>query len=193
MQSNNFYEQVWEYRLVISPPDEVNRSIGKIKKEVGVKYRNSHAFHSAAYISLVKFLLVKGCERNLLSRLFSFCINKMPVEIMLNNFGVFPSHMLYVNVMENRGLKKLQNELTSLLIIQLPVYEKLMKAAKKHYMPIAGSLSPVQFEPIAKEYKGRRINTSFRAKRIVMLKRPNSYNTGSCRWSGSHNFVLGCC
>jgi 2'-5' RNA ligase len=193
MQTNNFYEQVWEYRLVISPPDEVNRSIGKIKKEVGVKYGNSHTIHSSAYISLVKFLLVKGCERNLLSRLFSFCINKMPVEIMLNNFDVFPSHMLYVNVMENQGLKKLQNELTSLLIIHLPVYEKLMKAAKKHYMSIAGNLSPLQFEPIAKEYKGRHINTSFRAKRIVMLKRPYGHNTGSCRRYGSHNFILGCC
>jgi 2'-5' RNA ligase len=193
MQSNNFYEQVWEYRLVISPPDEVKNSIGKIKKEVSFKYGSSHALHSAAYISLVKFLLIKGCERNLLSRLFSFCINKMPVEIILNNFGVFPSHTLYVNVMENEGLKKLQNELTGLLITHVSVHEKLIKASKKCFMTIAGNLSPVQFEPIADEYRGRQINTSFSAKRVVMIKRPYGHNAGNYRWCGSHNFILGCC
>ena len=193
MQTNNFYEQVWEYLLVISPPDEVKHSIGKIKREVGVKYRSSHAMHSTAYISLVKFLLVKGCEKNLLSRLFSFCINKIPVEIILNNFDVFPRHTLYVNVIEYGGLKKLQNELTGLLMIQVSVREKLIKVSKKHHMTIARNLNPAQFESIADEYKGRQINTTFRAKRVVMLKRPYMHNTESYRWCGSHNFVMGCC
>ena len=193
MQLNNIYEQVWEYRLAISPPDEVNRSINIIKKELGVKYGSSRALPSAAYISLVKFLLVKGCERNLLSRLFSFCINKMPVEIMLNNFGVFPRHTLYVSIIENEGLKKLQNELTGLLMVHVSVCEKLIKASRKHYMTIAGNLNPAQFEPIADEYRGRKINTSFRSKRVVMLKRPYAHNSGKYRWRGSHNFVMGCC
>jgi hypothetical protein len=74
MQTNNFYEQVWEYLMVISPPEDVKNSIGKIKKEVGTKYGSRHALHSTAHISLVKFLLIKGCERNLLSHLFSFVL-----------------------------------------------------------------------------------------------------------------------
>ena len=194
MQTGNFYEQVWEYLLVISPPEEVRHSIGKIKKEVGIKFGSPHAIHSTAFISLVRFLLVKGCERNLLSLLFSFCVNKMPFEIMLNNFDVFPRHTLYINVLENEGLKKLQSGLAALLTRQASVREKYMKANKRHHMTIAGNLNPVQFSSIANEYGRRQINTSFRAKDVVLLKRIyNENNSGGYRRYGSHNFVMGCC
>jgi len=193
MQTNNFYGQVWEYLLVISPPEEVKHSIGKIKKEVGVKYGSSHAMHSIAYISLVKFLLIKGYERNMLTSLFGFFVNKMPIEIMLNNFDVFPRHTLYTGVQESGGLNNLQNGLTSLLTRSLSVREKNVRASKKHHMTIAGNLDPVQFHSIAGEYRNRQFNASFRAKNIVLLKRLyDEYNTGSYKWRGSHIFVMGC-
>jgi hypothetical protein len=192
METNSCWEQVWEYLLVISPPDDIKHSIGKIKKEVGVKYGSSHALHSIAYISLVKFLLIKGYEKNLLTRLFSYCINKMPFEVTLNNFDVFPRHTLYVNVQENEGIKKLQNELMVLLMSLVSIRRKYVKASNKHHMTIARNLNPVQFESVSDEYRSRQINTSFRAKNVVLLKRPyDEYNLRSYRWNGSHNFVMG--
>jgi hypothetical protein len=193
MQTNNFYKQEWEYLLVISPPEDVKRSIGKIKKEVSIKYGCPHALHSAAYISLVRFLLVKNYEANLLFRLFSFCINKIPFEIMLKNFEVFPRHTLYADVTDYGGLNKLQNELIFLLTSQVSAREKFIRANKKHHMTIAGNLNPIQFESIADEYRNRQINTTFEAKSIVMFKKPYKSNSGSFRRYGRHNFVLGCC
>jgi 2'-5' RNA ligase len=184
--------RVWEYLLIISPPEEVKHSIGKIKKEVGVKYGSSHALHSIAHISLVRFLMIKGYERNLLTRLFSFCINTLPFGVTLDDFDVFPRHTLYVNVQENEGIKKLQNGLMVLLISSVSVRGKYVKASKKHHMTIARNLNPSQFDSVSTEYKRRQLNTSFRAKNVVLLKRPyDEYNLRSYRWNGSHNFVMG--
>ena len=193
MRTLSFYEQVWEYLLLISPPEDVKHTIGKIKKEVGIKYGSSHAMHSGAYISLVKFLLLKGCERNLLAKLFAFSINKLSFDIQLNNFDVFPRHTLYVDVQENEGLKKLQNELLRLLISTVSVRDKYLKAGKKHHLTIARSLNPAQFEQIANEYQNRILEMVFSAKNLVLLKRPyDEYNSKSYKWSGSHNFAMGC-
>jgi 2'-5' RNA ligase len=193
MQTNNFYERVWEYQLVISPPDEVKRSIGKIKKEVGIKYGSFHTLHSATFISLVKFLLVKGYEKKLLSLLFSFCVNSLPFEIVLNNFGMFPYHTLYANIRESRRLNNLQDTLTALLRRSFSANEKFMRVSRKHHLTIAGNLNPIQFELIADEYRNKQINTLFKAKNVVMYKKPYENNSRSFRRYGSHNFVLGCC
>jgi 2'-5' RNA ligase len=193
MEINNFYEQVWEYLLLISPPEGVKHTIGKIKKEVGIKYGSSHAMHSTAYISLVKFLLLKGYERNLLAKLFAFSINKLSIDIQLNNFNVFPRHTLYINVQENEELKKLQSELLTLLKSAVSVRNKYLKGDKKHHMTIARSLNPAQFEQIANEYQNRSLEMVFSAKNLVLLKRPfDEYYSKNCRWSGSHNFLMGC-
>ena len=192
MDTNGCWERVWEYLLIISPPDDIKHSIGKIKKEVGLKYGSSHALRSIAHISLIKFRLAKGDERNLLTRLFSFCINNLPFEVMLNNFDVFPRHTLYVNVLENGGIKKLQSGLVIMLMNLISAGENHMKENKKHYLTIARNLNPVQFKSVSDEYRSRQINTSFRAKNVVLLKRPyDEYNLRSYKWNGSHNFAMG--
>ncbi len=192
METNSCWEQTWEYLLIISPPEDIKHSIGKIKKDVGVKYGSSHALHSIAHISLVRFLLVKGYERNLLTRLFSFCINTLPFGVTLDDFDVFPRHTLYVNVRENEGIKKLQNGLVVLLMNSVSVRGKYVKASNKHHMTIARNLNSVQFDSISDEYRSRQINTSFRAKNVMLLKRPHDeHKLRSYRWNGSHNFVMG--
>jgi 2'-5' RNA ligase len=193
METHNYYEQFWEYLLLVPPPDDVKKSIGNIKKEVGIKYGSARALNSAAHINLIKFVLLKGYEKSLLTQLFAFCINRMAFEIRLNNFDVFPRHTLYVNIRENDGLKKLQNGLIMMLVNSISIRGKDINASKKFYMTIAGSLNPGQFAPIACEYKNRFINTSFQAKNVLLLKRPyDEYNSKSGRWNGSHNFVMGC-
>lgn len=188
---SDYYSRLWEYLLLISPPEDVKCSIGKIKKEVGIKYGSTHAMYSTAHISLVKFLLVKGYERNLLAQLFSFCINRLSFEVSLKNFDVFPRHTLYINVQENSGLKNLKKGLTFLLFSSASVHEECIKPSKIYYMTIARNLNPAQFESISREYKSRTIDTSFQARNIILLKREyNEYNSKSCRWNGSHNFVL---
>lgn len=192
METNIPWEQVWEYLLIISPPEDIKNSIGKIKKEVALNYGSSHALHSIAHISLIRFRLVKGYERNLLTRLFGFCINSLPFEVMLDNFDVFPRHTLFVNIPENGGIKKLQNRLIIVLMNFVSVREEYMKEMKKHYMTIARNLNPAQFNSVSNEYRSRQINASFSARNIVLLKRQyEEYKPYNYRWMGSHNFVLG--
>lgn len=193
MNTYNYYGQVWEYLLLISPPEDVKHSIGIIKKEVGIKFGSSHALHSIAYISLIKFLQVKGYERKLLSQLFGFCLNKLPVEVSLKNFGVFPRHTLYVDIQENSGLKKMVSRLMVLLMNSNSARSRHIKPSKKFYMTIARNLNPAQFESVSNEYRSRKISNSFLAKNVVLLKRPyNEYNAKGSIWSGRHNFMMGC-
>jgi len=193
MKTHNYYEQSWEYLLVISPPEDVKKSIEKIKKEVGIKYGSARALNSTAHINLIRFVLSKGYEKNLLIQLFAYCINRIAFEIRLDGFDVFPRHTLYINVPENDGLKRLQSGLILLLMNSISCREEQIKLNKKHYITIAGSLNLLQFNSISGEYKSKQIKTSFQAKNVVLLKRPyNEYSSKSCRWNGSHNFVMGC-
>jgi 2'-5' RNA ligase len=193
MKYCNYYGQFWEYLLLITPPEDAIRHIYKIKKEVGLRYGSRHALNSDARISLLKFLLVKGYEKQLLEELFCFCLNRMPFEIELNNFGVFPRHTLYVNVQENEGLKKLQNGLIMLLTASVPVRNEHLQAIRKHFMTIAGKLNPLQFESVSNEYRKKKISSSFNVRNIVLLKRPcDGNNSVNYRWTGSHSFVMGC-
>jgi 2'-5' RNA ligase len=190
MNKTFFYSQLWEYLLLVNPPAEVQSSISKIKKEVEIKYESPHAVHTPARISLVRFFLMKGHERNLMAQLFSFFVNSVPVEIILKDFDVFPRHTLYVNVREDTDLKKLQRELSTVLTGM--VREQNVKPVKNYYMTIARNLNPEQYESISGEYKRRRFDNSFRARNVILLKRPyDENNSKSCRWSGSHNFVMG--
>jgi 2'-5' RNA ligase len=192
MVTHNYFEQFWEYLLLVSPPEDIRKAIGNIKKEVSIKYGSARALNSAAHINLIKFVLVKGYERNLLTQLFTYCINSLAFEIRLNKFDVFPRHTLYVNVQGNEWLKKLQSGILLMLMSSISLRNQHINASKMFYMTIAGSLSPKQFEPIAYEYKNRFLSTSFQAKNILLLKRPyNGYSSKRCRWSGSHNFVMG--
>jgi hypothetical protein len=77
MLHENFYSRVREYLLIISPPGEIKRLIGNIKKTVGIKYNSYHALHSIAHITIVKFLLIKNYEQHLLDRLMDFFLNRI--------------------------------------------------------------------------------------------------------------------
>lgn len=190
MEKSEFYSRLWEYLLIVIPPENINRSIGLIKKEVGIKYGNANAVHSQAHISLVRFLLEKGYERSLLAQLFSFFINKLPVEIILKNFDVFPRHTLFIKVQEDNRLKKLQSGIAGLL--EGSVGGTCVSSAKNYYMTVARNLSPSQFESVSEDYCRKEINALFHANNIVLLKRQyDEYNSKSSRWSGSHSYIMG--
>jgi hypothetical protein len=100
---------------------------------------------------------------------------------------------LYIDVRENDEMRKLQNGFIALLMCSVSVHNRFMRVSRKHHMTIARNLNPIQFRSIACEYENRQINTSFKAKNIVMLKRPyDEYKTVNYRWQGSHNFIMGC-
>lgn len=190
MEKTEFYSRLWEYLLIIIPPENINRSIGQIKKQVGIKYGNTFAVHSPAHISLVRFLLKKGYERSLLAQLFSFFINKMPVEILLKNFDVFPRHTLYIKVQCDDNLKRLQSAVNGLLTG--PAGGTCVSPSNNYYMTVARNLSPAQFESVSGDFCRREINAAFRTNNIMLLKRQyDEYNLKNSRWSGSHNFIMG--
>lgn len=190
MSKSDYYSRLWEYLLVISPPDYVKHSIGQIKKEVDIKYGSAYAVHSAAHISLLRFLLVKGFEKSLLSQLFSFLINKIPIEIILKNFDVFPRHTLFIQVKKNEQLNRLQIGLIRL--VSFIGGGPGIKPLKNYYMTIARNLSPAQFESVSEDFRHKELGTSFLAENAVLLKRPyNEFTANNCRWTGSHNFPIG--
>ena len=190
MITYNYYSRFWEYLLLVSPPEEIKKSIGKVKKEITVKYGCPAG--CTPNITLASFALAKGYERNMLAHLFAFFINRIAFEIRLNCFGVFPSHTLYAGVQYNESLKRLQNGLLLELTGSLSVREKHIRTAKTHCMTVAGNLNAAQFSSVSDEYRNRKINTSFLAKNIVLLKRPyEEYKLTGSKWQGSHNFVIG--
>jgi 2'-5' RNA ligase len=180
-----------EYSLSIKPPADTEKFIGNIKKQVYVKYNNGNAIFPAARISLIKFIMFKGYERYLLSRLFGFIIESIPFDIQINNFGLFPRHTLYLNIAENEKLRKLQQGLSIFLSNTISIVHSNISKSGKFYLTIAPNLTPDQFKKISSEYKNKNIKTGFYANNVILFKRTYSENNSiNCKWVWCNSFMM---
>ncbi|MBC7948381.1 MAG: 2'-5' RNA ligase family protein [Chitinophagaceae bacterium] len=165
--------RVYEYLLVLSPHEELWNRIVKVKEEFGEKYRLPNAKWVKPHIALVKFLQYEMMEERIVNRLKSVAMGYPPFKVELKDFGSFPSHTIFINVVSKlpvQGLlKEIRHEGQRLM--------KLNDENKPHFMmepflPIARKLQPWQYEKGWLEYSHRHFTGRFIADKMLLLKRP---------------------
>ena len=160
-----------EYLLVLSPHEELRNRIMQVKKEFGEKYKAPTAIWGKPHVPLAKFLQVEMLEERIVNRLKAIAMGYHPMKVELKNFGSFPSHTIYINVVSKEPIKTLVREIRPIQQLM-----KLDKDNKPHFfdephLTIARKLSPWQYEKGWLEYSNRHFTGRFIADGMLLLKR----------------------
>ena len=122
MEPVNFHMpgyRINEYLLVLAPPDDLWHKIVKVKEEFSEKYKVPSARLLKPHIALVNFLTLDMMEEKIVQRLQAIAMGIAPFKVELKDYGTFPSHTIYVNVISKVPIQH--------LVKQLKEAQRLMK------------------------------------------------------------------
>ena len=165
--------RVYEYLLVLSPHEELWNRVMKVKEEFSTKYKSDHARWGKPHITLVNFLQYEMMEERIINRLRTVAMGYPPFKVELKDFGSFPSHTIYINVISKLPIQNLVKEIRA-------DGQRLMKLNddnKPHFimephLTIGRKLLPWQYEAAWLEYNNKNFTGRFIADAMLLLKRP---------------------
>lgn len=162
-----------EYLLIISPDENIDKELIKIKCEFRDNYGCTHAAQLKPHCTLLNFAQYQNMENHLIKRfdLLASCFS--PVKITLDGFGQYPFHTIYVKVEDDKKLSKM----VKIMRLKLKPVLKGFETFKTTYMSdphltIARRMTEAQFDQAWTEWKKRKFSSSFNAANILLLKRP---------------------
>lgn len=169
--------RVYEYLLVLSPHEELWNRILKEKEAFAEKYKSDNARWSKPHITLVNFLQYELMEERLLNRLKMIAMGFHPIKVELKDYGSFPSHTIYINVLSKLPVQSLVKTIRT----EAQRLMKLNDENKPHFIlephiPVARKLQPWQYEKGWLEYSHKHFTGRFIADGMLLLKRPLGEN-----------------
>jgi len=165
--------RVYEYLLVLSPPEDLRHKIKQAKKEFYDTYKAPTTLSGRPHIPLVNFLQYEMMEERIINRLRSVALGHQPFKVELKDFGSFPSHTIYINITSKLPVQGLVKEIRSSA-------QRLMKLNDDNkpyffmepHLTIARKLQAWQYEKGWQEYSNRHFAGKFIADAMLLLKRP---------------------
>jgi 2'-5' RNA ligase len=165
--------RVYEYLLVLSPHEELGNKIMQVKNEFNNQYNISKNNNGRPQLALASFLQYELMEERINNRLNIVAMSYPPFKIDLKDFGSFPSHTIYINVVSKipvQGLVKLIRSETQRLM-KLNDENKPYFIMEPH-LTIARKLTAGQYEKAWLEYNSKHFTGRFIADKMLLLKRP---------------------
>jgi 2'-5' RNA ligase len=177
---------VMEYLLVLSPHEELRNRILQVKKEFHETYQTPSVFGGKPHLTLVTFTQLSLMEERIVQRLRNIAMGYCPFKVELKDFGSFPSHSIFINVISKLPIRALVKEIRDI--------QRLMKPDKEHKphfidepsFTIARKLLPWQFEKGWLEYSNKSFTGRFVADGMLLLKR----REGDRAWQIAERFAF---
>ncbi|HMU48036.1 MAG TPA: 2'-5' RNA ligase family protein [Chitinophagaceae bacterium] len=165
--------RVNEYLLVLSPHEELWNRIVKVKESFAVKYKTENAGRGKPYVTLVTFTQYALMEERIINRLRAIAMGFPPFKAELKDFGSFPTHTIYINVVSKIPVQSLVKSIRS----ETQRLMKLDDDKKPHFilephLTIARKLKPWQYEKGWLEYSNKHFTGRFIADSMTLLRRP---------------------
>ena len=165
--------RIFEYLLVLNPHEELRNKIMKVKREFYDEYKATTALGGRPNLILANFLQYEMMEERLVNRLKVVAMGFHPIKIELRDFGSFPSHTIYINVVSKVPVQTLVKEIRH----ETQRLMKLNDDNKPHFilephLTIARKLQPWQYEKGWLEYSNKNFTGRFIADGMLLLKRP---------------------
>lgn len=174
MEPVNFHMpgyRINEYLLVLRPHEELWQKVLRVKDEFSEKYQMPLARYLKPHIAIVNFLNLDMVEDRIIHRLQAIAMGIAPFKVELQDYGSYPSHTIYINVVSKVPIQNIVKQLKGMQRIM-----KLNSENKPHFMVephigIARKLKPWQYEQGWKEYSSRQFTGRFIADGMLLLKR----------------------
>lgn len=164
--------EVAEYLLLIQPRKDLSDKIVGIKKYFFEKYKAEEAIRGKPHIKLVNFVQYTTFEDRIRQRLRTISLSRSPFQIDLLDYGSFPSHTIYINILSRPAIqslvKKIRSEAQNLM--------KLDNNNRPHFtlephLTIASKLKPWQYEQGWLEFSSKNFTGKFIASSMILLRR----------------------
>ena len=162
-----------EYALVLNPQEELRNRIMHVKQQFYETYMASSALYSKPLITLVSFVQYEMFEERITNHLKTVAMGFHPVKIELKDYGSFPSHTIYINIVSKLPIQDLVKQVRT----ETQRLMKLDNDNKPHFilephLTIARKLAPWQYEKGWLEYSHKHFTGRFIADAMLLLKRP---------------------
>jgi len=160
-----------EYLLVLQPHEALWNEIKFIKEKFAKDFSCEMARWGLPHITLVAFKQYQATENRIRQSLRNSIKTLQPFKIEMKNFGSFPSHTIYINI-----VSKVQIVNAVKVIRQAQKFMKIDKDNKPHFitephLTIARKLLPWQYEKGWLEYQQTDFHGRFIADHALLLKR----------------------
>lgn len=165
--------RVYEYLLVLNPHEELRNRIMQVKQHFAETYEASTALYSKPHITLASYVQYKMFEERIINRLKAIAMGFHPIKVELKDYGSFPSHTIYINVVSKLPVQSLVKQVRT----ETQRLMKLDADNKPHFilephLTIARKLLPWQYEKGWLEYSHKHFTGRFIADGMLLLKRP---------------------
>lgn len=142
-----------------------------IKKGFSEAYQCEQALHLKPQITLVKFSQYELAERPFMNRLRNIALVNPSFRIILDDFGSFPSHTIYLKLQTTNQIMDLIKELKQVQAFIKPNAQNKPHFITEPMISIAHKLLPWQYEKGWLEYSNTQFNASFMVNELLLLKR----------------------
>jgi 2'-5' RNA ligase len=161
-----------EYLLVIQPHEALWNEIKSIKEKFATDYSCDQARKGLPHITLIRFKQFQSTENHIRQLLRNNARILSPIKIELKDFGSFPSHTIYINIVSKVPIMNSVKTLKQ----NAQKFMKLDKDNKPHFitephLTIARKLQPWQYEKGWLEYEQAHFHGRFIADHALLLKR----------------------
>jgi 2'-5' RNA ligase len=160
-----------EYLLVLNPPENLWQKIMKIKEGFADKYKNEIAKFTKPHITLVNWVSLELIEERMIQRLQTIAMGTAPFKVELKDFGNFPSHTIFINVVSKVPVQSLVREMKQAQRLMTLNRENKPHFITEPHLSICRKLKPWQYEEGWLEYSHRQFTGRFIADGMLLLKR----------------------
>jgi 2'-5' RNA ligase len=160
-----------EYQLVLNPHEELRNKITQVKTAFQEAYHTPSAFGGRPHIALVRFTQYELMEERILNRLKAVAMGQRPFKVELKDFGSFPSHTLFINVITKVPVQNLVKEIRESQRLLKMNNDNKPHFIDEPYITIARKLLPWQYEKGWLEYSHRHFTGRFIADNMLLIKR----------------------
>jgi 2'-5' RNA ligase len=160
-----------EYMLVLSPHEELRKKILGAKKEFAATYNCSQANWGKPHLMLARFTQYEMLEERVVNRLKTIAMAFHPIKVELKDFGSYPSHSIFIQVLSRELIRDLVREVREAQRLLKPDNEHKPYFSDDPHILISAKLLPWQYEKGWLEYRHRHFTGRFIAEDMLLLKR----------------------
>jgi 2'-5' RNA ligase len=177
----------FEYMLIASPCKEVYNQVMEEKQQFYTVYQEKIAIKTKPHITIANFLAKEAMEETII-RWMNRAIGMQPrFSVLLNNFGGFPPHTIYIRIQQPQPFKQLAAALHP-----IDQYVRSNNCPPMHlvtnpHLSLARRLPPNVFETAMLDYSQKTFHASFQISELVLLRRQHQYD--SCKQISSFHLA----
>lgn len=162
-----------QYFFAIIPPSPVYEEALNLKHYFKERYNSKASLNSPPHITLhMPFRWKTEKEQDLLATIAAFTPSVDPFRVQLMNFNSFAPRVIFIDVVMNESLARLQKEITRFCRMALNLFNADYKDQPFHpHVTLAfRDLKKNIFPDAWAEFQNRKFNADFTVDRFVLLK-----------------------